>query len=875
MTFALAKIQAPRFRVGLIERRELETRLGSALLGHRLVLLVAPAGYGKTAALSRQLSLIPAGCAAAWVTADAEDDLARFLSCLAGALEPYDPPWRIAPEALAGPGLQERGLHVAVDEFANVLGAMPVEHGVIALDDMHSVTDTKVFEFLQQLLDRLPPRWTVAIATRTRPPLALARLGARRELAEFGQADLGFSQREVQRLCDSMGYGDAVAVASRLHERTQGWAAGVCLSLSTAGGPSAITSQRLSQRHLFDYLASEVFGQMPEELRAFLLRCSVLPELTAARCAAVSANPQAPRLLDEIERRGLFVSVLDGDELTLRLHDLFRDFLEDRLRREHAGELPLLLRRAADSEGDTVRKVNLLLRAGAWDEAAEALAEATALMLARGDGMQVTRLIEQFPEGARMHSPHLAYAQGLWAWSLRMPVVMQTAMHHAATEFESRGDLQSTQRARAHEALASSLNCQHERARALFATLGDLSTDLETELAKECFGLWDTTLNGPAEAPALHLDRLAALLHKAPPVLWHRCFPFVEVFGGRRGISATAHRVIAPALAIATENNFLDLQALARGANATRLLWKGNFPAAEAAMQQLESDDYWMGGDKTRTDPKPWASKVLCAAMRSDRATVRASPDDADFFPMRPRLTRALKGISAAAVGEWDTVDRTLRDWEGESAMRGSFWEPFRAVLEARRALSQHRDEDAAVLLREAVKTSSDIDRIGLDAMVRVHLAIGELRTGSAGSAWRAVSPLARQMRDTNDIGSVLICGLSSLVELAGASWGSEVPADELAELQRWAQLSREAQLTKEADAPGAAPTPAPTALPLSARELEVLTCIAGGESNKVIARVLDLSPHTVKRHVARILERLDLSSRGEAAAWYHKHVRS
>jgi LuxR family maltose regulon positive regulatory protein len=869
MTFALTKIQPPQFRVGLIEREELEARLGAALLDRRLVLLLAPAGYGKTAALSRQLALLPAGCASVWVTVDADDDLARFLSCLSAALEPYDPPWRMAPEALAGTVLQERGLRIAVDEFVNALGALPVEHGVIALDDMHSVTDIRIFEFLQPLLDRLPEQWSIAIMTRTSPPLALARLHARRELAEFGQAELGFSRLEIQRLCDAMGCDDAGTLAKLLHERTQGWAAGVWLSLSAAGGSSAATSQRLSQRHMFDYLASEVFGQMPPDLREFLMRCSVLPELTAERCAAVGGNARAADLLDETARRGLFVSVLDGEVLTLRLHDLFRDFLEDRLRREHADELPMLLRRAAEGERDTVRKVNLLLRAGAWEEAAQALAQVVALMLARGEGSQVDRLVERFPEDARKHSPHLAYLRGLKAWAVYVPGAMHAEMHRAATEFERRGELQAAQRARAHEALASSYLCRHEEGRELLAALGGQPADLETDLVKECFAVWETTINGPVASPGLHLERLASLLHGAPPVLWRQCFPFVEMLVGRRGVREPAHRVVSAALAISAEHNFLDLQALARGADATLLLWKGDFRAAGSVLQQLEADEHWIGGDPNRTHPRPWMIKMLCAAMRNDRATVRAAPEDANFYPPVDRLIRTIKGLGAAAVGEWDALDRVLGTWEDETAMRGSYWQPFRAVLEATRALSRGMNEDAAAWLREPVKVTSDVDRLGLDAMVRIHLAIAENRLGSTAAAWRAISPLARQMRDSEDIGNVLLCGASSLVELAGAPWGRELPAEERTELQRWAQLSRDAQLRREEAARGVAP--ASTGQPLTARELEVLACIAAGESNKVIARELDLSPHTVKRHVARILDRLDLSSRGEAAAWYHR----
>ncbi|HJS01929.1 MAG TPA: AAA family ATPase, partial [Variovorax sp.] len=198
-SLARAKIQTPRFRSGLIERSELEHQLGDALINRRLVLLVAPAGYGKTAALSRQLQQLPPGCAVAWLTTDEEDDLQRLLSHLIEALEPLDPPWRLAPEALTELVAQGR-LRETVSALLGALEATDVTNGVIVLDDLHAVADARVFEFLGHLLDGLPQNWTLVIASRVEPPLALGRWRARREVAEFDETTLGFSRKEVQAL---------------------------------------------------------------------------------------------------------------------------------------------------------------------------------------------------------------------------------------------------------------------------------------------------------------------------------------------------------------------------------------------------------------------------------------------------------------------------------------------------------------------------------------------------------------------------------------------------------------------------------------------------------------------------------------------------
>ena len=445
-TLAPAKIRLPRPRAGLIERTELDRRLGEALIRRSLVLLVAPAGFGKTVALMRQLQALPPDHAVAWVTADADDDLPRLLLCLVEALEPYDLPWRMAPEALVEQAAQKVGLREAVEVLRAALAATAVERGVIALDDLHAISDVQVFEFLRLLLHSLPDKWTLAIASRTEPPLALARLRSRREMAEFRHAELSFSLQEVEQLSRMATGQDDPAVARSLHERTQGWPAGLSLSLNTAVGrqpevPSRPTSQKLSRRHMFEYLAEEVLTRMPDELREFLLRCSVLPELSAERCAALSAQPQprAAELIEETERRGLFVAVLDGETLTLRLHDLFRDFLEEQLRRRYPDEVPLLLRRAAEVEVDPARKVALLLRAGAWAAAEHAVVDAVDVALAYGRIAQAKRLIDQFPVHLREQSANLAFARGLCAWHDADSIGQRDAMQVAAAQFDVLG----------------------------------------------------------------------------------------------------------------------------------------------------------------------------------------------------------------------------------------------------------------------------------------------------------------------------------------------------------------------------------------------------------------------------------------------------
>jgi LuxR family maltose regulon positive regulatory protein len=866
MVYALTKIRTPAFRAGLVERAELESRLGEALLNRHLTLLVAPAGFGKTAALSRQLSLLPHGCVSAWVAADEQDDLPRFVTCLIDTLEAYDPPWRVAPESLAEQACMPGGLNFAVGEVANALGAMSVDHGVIVFDDMHTIPDPRIFEFLRKLLELAPLNWTLVISSRTPPPLPLARMRARRELAEFGQADLRFTPRETRLLLRESGQADSDGMVERVLGRTDGWIAGLCLVLDAAGrSVESAAELRLSQRHLSDYLASEVFERLSQPWQLFLMRCSVLPELSAARCAKVSGDPRAAEMLEEIERRGLFVSVLDADELMLRLHDLFRTFLEEQLKRQRPEELPQLLRLAAEDESDTARKLGYLLRASAWREAEDMLVAVTPSMLAQGDGMKVDSLLRRFPEGPQAESPRLAYVRGLLAFGELSPELM-VHMREAALKFEREGDLRMARRALALSAYGGALQRFQAHAAEVLATIEDAPPDVETDAARLASRYWVAVVNGPAAAAEDHLRRLVSLLERdGTPALWFRFLPYM--FGNyvTPAFPELVRRVVTGALRAAGDSH-VPLQLLARGNEAWLLLWEGRVAESGALALQLEADEKWAGRPR-HSRLGSWTLAVAQAMVRGDREAVHLVMSDTSYFKHLPRLELATRGATASVVDDWATVREVLESLRGMD-MHGSYWEPFPPLLEARLALHEQRVEDALCLLRECVKTSQEIDRFGFDAMVRSDLATAEIRAGRPQAAWTAIQPLVARTRRTGLMCGVLMCGPRVLAELVQAPWGSEVPEEARTEMRRWAALSAQAQGNARPDMSRSA---MPDSKALTPREMEVLERIAAGDSNKLIARALDLSPHTVKRHVARILDRLDLASRGEAAAWFHE----
>jgi LuxR family maltose regulon positive regulatory protein len=324
-----------------------------------------------------------------------------------------------------------------------------VPRGLIVLDDAHRIADPAVFEFLDAMLERMPSHWSLLVASRIDPPLALARLRARGDLAELRQDDLSFSRDDVQALLRARDVAWNEPQLQQLIERTQGWAAGVSLALSRGIGPSGAPAGSLRDRHVFDYLASEVLDALPPVLRGFLLRCSVLPELGATRCAALTGREgvraaargnRAPGPLRVGARRG---ARRERSVPARPVPRLPRGAAAHRAARRAARAAAARRRHRAD----LVRRIGYLARAGDWPVAEQTLYTQGPALLARGAVVPLLRLIEQFPPALRERSPLLAHLRGLCAWAHWDLVTMCRSLDQAAAGHLQRGDTGAAQRA--------------------------------------------------------------------------------------------------------------------------------------------------------------------------------------------------------------------------------------------------------------------------------------------------------------------------------------------------------------------------------------------------------------------------------------------
>ncbi len=865
-SFALAKIQPPRPRTSLVARPRLEQALGRALMQQRLSLLLAPAGYGKTSALTRQIRQLPEGCALAWVSADEDDQLQRFLSCLTTALEPFDLPWRVAPEALALLAQAEQGLRDVAAELVNALAGAETERGLIVVDDAHRINDPRIFSLLQALLERLPAPWGLVIAGRVEPPLSLARLRAEGELAEFRQFELRFNEAEVAALLAASD-GAASSSASELLERTDGWVAGLRLSLSAR--PGAPRASVPSQRHLFDYLAAEVLDELPADLRGFLLRCSVLPELTAARCAHVSGEAQAARLLEDIERRGLFASVMEADEFTLRLHDLFRDFLEDRLQREHPDELPHLLRRAAEHEADLARAVGYLTRAGAWGEASTTLAARAAEQLSVGGGLALEQMLAQFPDSEFARRPDLPLVRGLVAWPRFDWDTLLVAMQQAAAGYAQAG--------RARDAALTCANvCSglHHAGRLAeasqeLARLRELKLDDAARAFIYFTSAWDAFANARCEEVAPMYAQMLGCLERTPvPLLWVQ-FPIHCVFVGLPGMQPLLERFASGAMRVCGDSP-TQLRAAVMHIRAWTALAAARLDEAAQWLSRAEDDCRWLGMPRIVVTETRLARVILHALQGEagqSHAVARDLVDDIRLHsPLSHRQVHESEVLFVHQRAAWILQDRTaLRTLDAELQRAGNAFEwtaaPLnRSLSQAFVALIDGRLADAQALL---APLANDINRSLFypATQARLMLADVQLQRGQIDAAAATLQPWFDSVRDGREIGGALLAGPQVLGRLQGAAWGQRLAQADVALL---AALSSPSQTVVQADAPM---PKAPGVAGLSERESEVLALIAAGDSNKLIARAFDLSPHTVKRHVANILGKLGVDTRGQAAA--------
>src|SRR5579872_1368946 len=418
--FLVTKLAIPPVRSDLVARPRLTNQLQRAIQ-RPFTLIAAPAGFGKTTVLSTWIENAP--FPAAWVSLESgDDDLTRFWLYVFTALERIHPGSGASALALLHGSDPQRlpSMETILTVWINGLATLPHEEAVLILDDYHLITAPPIHQSVTYLVDHLPHRLHLVIATRADPPLPLARLRARGHLIEIRVADLRFTAEETTAfLVRTLGLHLSGEDIAAIEARTEGWIAGLQLAALSMQGRKDISAFLKaftgSQRYIIDYLTEEVLARQPELVQTFLLQTAILERLQGSLCEAVIGRHGGQAMLEQLEQANLFLTPLDDERLWYRYHQLFAEALRHRLQRKHSALVPELHRRASawyEQQGLTHDAVHHALVASDFTQAARLIERAFNALVRRGEIATLQRWAAALPNDLVRSSIELSVLQG-------------------------------------------------------------------------------------------------------------------------------------------------------------------------------------------------------------------------------------------------------------------------------------------------------------------------------------------------------------------------------------------------------------------------------------------------------------------------------
>lgn len=422
------KLHLPARPEQWVSRPLLSQRLQAGLNRNRpLILVSAPAGFGKTSAISAWAHTLD--MPVAWLSLDAgDDDPGRFFTYLISALQMVDASLGREIEAVLNGG-QLPPAEVISAMLGNDMLATP-ERFLLVLDDFHVIQDAVILQVLETVIVNPPPSLHMTIITREDPPLPLARLRANSRLTEIRAQDLRFTVEDTARFLQALGLSLSAEEMTALEQKTEGWIAGlqlaaIALQSATVGQSDPadfIAKLSGSHRFILSYLTEQVLDQQPEAVRQFLLQTAVLDRLHGDLCDAVTGRADSRSMLERLFKANLFLIPLDDVGQWYRYHHLFADLLRDRQRVLLAMEETAVLHQRASrwytQENRVNEAIHHALAAADYDTAVDLLEDHAMRLIMQGYVKTVNGWVEAIPAQWQSHSPktHLAFA---WMHLLR------------------------------------------------------------------------------------------------------------------------------------------------------------------------------------------------------------------------------------------------------------------------------------------------------------------------------------------------------------------------------------------------------------------------------------------------------------------------
>ncbi len=887
------KFYVPRPRRNVVARPRLLDRLDQVRQG-ALMLVSAPAGFGKTTLLSewlvardRQMVGGDGPLPAAWLSLDAEDnDLRRFLSYLTAALATVAPQAVEETQALLRlPQLPPAESVLTV--LINGLCSVDTDR-VLILDDYHTIEAQAIHSALTFLLDNLPPPVHLVISTRADPPLPLSRWRSRGMMVEIHADDLRFTPQEsAAYLNDVMNLPLLPEDVTALNQRTEGWIVGLQMAALALQGKSqqqdaAAFVQAFSGSHhyVLDYLVEEVLARQPDQVQTFLLQTSILSGLTGSLCDALTGGDDGQDTLEALDTANLFLVPLDDERRWYRYHHLFAEVLRVRLQRAVGKEGLASLHTCAaewyEDQGEVNEAFKHAVAARNFERAAR-LIEGNWLRMGHAGQMNtVLRWLESMPDEVVRARPMLsaAYAWVLWLtgrmdavepyldaagdawarqaaagvidpdqarWQAGGPALrIQLARHRGQLEEAIQYALQTLALAAPDDALLCSYG--HLGLAHVYRELGDYEQSLSAYIK----GLPLARAAGniaAANIAAFYLCRVLQLqghLHQAAEAL-REALEFTESKGlGPSPASAILHIGMASLLGEwneleKAEEHLQRGQELARLGGHHELLRNGAIVLARLRL--------------VRGDP----AGALAAIREAERATIKAEMPlaSAELAAHKVRIWLAQGDLAAATRWAEGAAQRPGQD-------RG-YTRQIEAVTLARVLLAQGKLEQALSQLAACQQAAEESGGRGWGVEIGILRALAQEAQGNRADA---LASLERALAQAEPEGYVQVFldegeSLAPLLLRAASLGGARAYARRLLDaLERMAPKQE----------PAAAPGPSPLVEPLTEREMEVLRLMAAGLSNQEITDELVLAMGTVKAHLHNIYGKLGVRSRVQAA---------
>lgn len=860
------KLARPPLRLRLVARPRLSARLNE-WRSRPLLLISAPPGFGKTTLLASWLADQPAS-AIGWLALDADDnDPVRFFTYMVAATQRALPTLGATARELlqsAPPPPLQTILATLINDMSTLTAPL-----LLVLDDYHLITTHAIHAALAFLLEHLPPQVHLAILTRADPPLPLARMRARDQLAELRADDLRFTAAEVEPfLSDVMGVALASAEVAALEARTEGWAAALqlaALALRGRNDATVLLAGLGGQRFLADYLLDEVLNHQPPAIQHFLLHTAILDRMCAPLCAALLADVAPEQLqepaaspsqdiLETLERANLFVVALDGEARWYRYHQLFAEFLRSRL---GARAAPLHARAAHwyAQQGFADEAVHHALTAQEYEYAARIVeAQATTLAL-RGRVQTLGSWLTALPTELRRTRPGLLTAQASLAVSIGDYAAAEPLLDAAATLPDPEQIWQlpiATVRTIVLSITADprAFPLAQQVLHALPAEAYNLRAAITLSL-----GIAAGYTGDLRAAERLHREAIAAArtddTMRSSLVAALAGLAIIRRWQGRVR-DAEQQSMAARELAL-RDNQLLPVVGtiLADMEYAVELHERGGHTEAIQILEQaIARSRAWGSTDFTEIYAPLCLSLVLLSAGRGAAALaqIEAIAEAAPHHlvpPLRLDEIAAYRALIELRLGRLEAAARWADAQDTRLEHPISMYNPAPLLL-ARIRLAQGRIDEARLRIARVLAAAEEggYGLIVLEALVLEALAAQAQHQPAAAHAALA---RAQALAAPEGIVRVFTDEGAALAPLLGTAPDTTMPA-------------------RPSGEPGTLPEP------LSQRELEVLRLLNEGCSNREIAARMVIEVSTAKRHLNNIYAKLGVNSRTQALAQARSH---